>query len=295
MKGKRRQTLPSRMLTRDGPSNIQRLGTTHSYWSDLYHLLLEISWPGFLGLTSLVYVVANALFALAYLAGGDCIANAKPGSFPDAFFFSVQTLATIGYGAMYPRTPYANALVAIEALAGLLGVAMVTGLAFSRFSRPDARVLFSNVAVICPFDGVPTLMFRTANQRYNQILEAQVMASLARNEVNKEGQFMRRLYDLKLMRSQTPIFSLSWTVMHQIDESSPLYGATPESLEENEIEILITLTGIDETVSQTVHARHSFLAREILWNVRFADILSRLSDGRRVIDYRGFHDVAPLE
>lgn len=237
----------------------------------------------------------NGLFALAYLAGGDCIANARPGSFKDAFYFSVQTMATIGYGAMYPRTDYANTIVAIEAFFGLWGVAMVTGLAFSRFSRPTARVIFSHIATIAPFNGVPTLMYRTGNQRFNQILEAQQRATLIRDEVTSEGEFMRRFYDLQLVRSQSPIFALSWTVMHVINESSPLYQVTAKDLSECQAEIVITLTGIDDTVSQTIHARHSFVAAEIMWNMRFIDIISRTPDGGRVVDYTRFHDVKPVE
>lgn len=274
--------------------NIVRLGSSPLGFSDLYHQLLTLSWCGFFCRIALLYVISNALFALVYLAGGDCIANAQSGNFKDAFFFSVQTMATIGYGAMYPRTSYANIVVAVEALFGLLGVAMITGLAFARFSRPTARVLFSSVAVIAPQNGVPTLMYRTANQRYNQILEAQQRLTLLRDEFTAEGQFMRRFYDLNLVRSRTPIFALTWTVMHVIDESSPLYGLTAEDLVNHQIEILVTMTGIDETVSQTIHARHSYVAGEILWNMRFVDILSKSPDGGRAVDYNRFHDVIHL-
>ncbi len=297
-----RMLLPTRRVNRkqrfDIVSNrrfdVVRKGIPHSKWRDPYHLLLTLNWSWFIGLTAASYIVANALFALLYLAGGDCIQNARPGYFSDAFFFSVQTMASIGYGAMYPKTDYANVLVTIEALVGLMGLAMGTGLMFARFSRPTARVLFSGVAIIAPLNGVPTLMFRAANERRNQILEAQMGVSLLRNEVTAEGESMRRFYDLKLLRSQTRNFSLTWTVMHQIDESSPLYGETPESLAETETDIVITLTGLDETVSQTVHARHYYMTEEILWNMRFVDILSRKPDGRRMIDYTRFHDVTPF-
>lgn len=274
--------------------DIVRKGLSHSKWRDPYHLLLTLNWTQFIGLTIVSYLVLNTLFALLYLAGGDCIKNARPGSFADAFFFSVQTMATIGYGAMYPQTDYANVLVSIEAFAGLLGVAMGTGLMFARFSRPTARVLFSRVAVIAPLNGVPTLIFRTANERRNQILEAQLGVSLLRDEITLEGEPMRRFYDLKLVRNQTRNFSLTWTVMHQIDESSPLYGMTPESLAQSQTDIVITLIGFDETVSQTVHARHYYITEEILFDRRFVDIFSIKQDGRRMIDYSRFHDVVPL-
>jgi inward rectifier potassium channel len=274
--------------------DVVRKGMSHSHWHDPYHLLLMLDWPQFFGLTAISYIATNALFALLYLAGGDCIKGARPGSFLDTFSFSVQTMATIGYGAMYPQTDYANLLVSIEALVGLLGVAMATGLMFARFSRPTARVLFSRVAVITPHNGLPTLMLRVANERRNQILEAQIGLSLLRDEVTMEGLSIRRFYDLKLLRSQTRTFALSWIVMHVIDEDSPLYGATPESLEEVQTDIVVTLTGIDETVSQTVHARHYYITDEILWNMRFVDIFSKKPDGRRVLDFNRFHDVTPL-
>jgi inward rectifier potassium channel len=283
------------MKFRNGNFEIMGLGVWHSYWRDPYHLLLTIPWTGFVLLICIFYIAINALFALAYLLGGDCIANARPGSFVDAFFFSVQTLASIGYGAMYPKTSYANLIVTIEAIIGVMGIAVMTGLAFARFSRPTARVLFSRVAVIVPHEGVPTLMFRTANQRRNLILEAQMRVYLMRDEITAEGQFMRRISDLKLVRQQTPGFALSWSVMHVIDESSPLYGMTPESLIQTNSLLMISLTGIDETVAQVVHARHSYSANEILWNSRFVDILHHAGDGHRYIDYNHFHDVLPLE
>lgn len=290
MKKKRR---PSRIRIRkrNGRLEIEGIGAWYTYWRDPYHLVLTIPWLGFLGLIALGYVFANSVFALVYLAGGNCIANARPGNFLDAFFFSVQTMASIGYGVMYPRTTYANAVVAIEALVGLLGLAMSSGLALARFSRPTARVIFSRVAVVAPHNGVPTLMFRTANQRRNLILEAQLQLRLMRDEVNAEGEFMRRVYDLKLIRSQNPSFALSWTAMHPIDEQSPLYGETPEMLVARESILVVTLTGIDETVSQTIHARHTYSMNEILWDRHFVDILLTLPDGHRYIDYSHFHDV----
>ncbi len=231
-----------------------------------------------------------------YLAGGDCIENARHGYFWDAFFFSVQTMASIGYGAMYPRLecPYTNALVTIESITGLMVLTIATGLMFARFSNPTAKVLFSKVAVIALHNGITTLMFRTANQRHNQIVSADLKVTLIRNEMSLEGEFMRRFYDLKLVRSQSPIFALSWTVMHQIDENSPLYGATSESLAETETEIAIVLTGIDDTVSQPIHARHFYLADELLWNHRFVDILVRNTEEGDAIDYTKFHDVREI-
>ncbi|AFZ26228.1 Inward rectifier potassium channel [Cylindrospermum stagnale PCC 7417] len=280
---------------RNGQLEIMGMGAWYSYWRDPYHLLLTLPWSGFLVLICIFYVTINAVFALAYWVGGDCIANARPGSFLDAFFFSVQTLASIGYGAMYPKTTYANIIVTIEAMIGVMGIAMLTGLAFARFSRPTARVIFSRVALITVYEGMPTLTFRTANQRRNMILEAQMRVYLMRDEVTAEGQFMRRIYDLKLLRNQTPSFSLSWSVMHVIDQSSPLYGMTPESLIQTNTMLIASVSGIDETVAQVLHARHSYGADEILWNKRFVDIMHQTPDGHRYVDYQHFHEVLPLD
>lgn len=270
------------------------LNLLHPAKNDLYHWLLSLSWTKFLILLNCFYLTINLLFAFAYLTTGNGIANAKPGSFKDVFFFSIQTLSTVGYGAMYPQTLYAQILVTIEVMVGLLLLAILTGLMFARFSRPTARVIFSRVAVICPYNGIPTLMFRAANQRENGILEAQVRVSLLRNEVSREGQQLRRFYDLNLLRSQTPVFGLSWLVMHPIDERSPLYGETVDSLIKVETEIWITLTGLDETFSQTIHSRYSYIVPEILWNMRFVDIFYKTIDGQRYVDLNRLHDVEKL-
>jgi inward rectifier potassium channel len=279
----------------NGQFKITGMNVWYSYWRDPYHLLLTISWTGFLVMIAVSYVTINALFALVYMLGGDCIENARPGNFLDLFFFSVQTLASIGYGAMYPKTTYANIIVTIEAITGLVGIAVMTGLAFARFSRPTARVMFSRVALITIYDGVPALMFRAANQRRNQILEAQMRVYLMRDEVTAEGHFMRRFHDLKMVRNQTPSFALTWVAIHPIDEYSPLYGMTTESLIKTNTNIVVSLSGVDETVAQVVHARHSYTANEILWNYRFVDIFHYTNDGHRYIDYTRFHDILPLD
>ncbi len=290
----RRKTPPPLIMNRDGGFNVVRKGVPTFHWADLYHLILNMSWTKFFGLICSGYVAINALFATAYLAGGDAIEHARHGNFLDAFFFSVQTMATIGYGSLYPKTYYANTLVTVEAVLGMLGVAMATGLMFARFSIPRARVQFSRVAVITSYNGVPNLMFRVANERENWIVAAQISVTLVSSEITKEGEVMRRFYDLPLIRSQSPLFALTWTVMHPIDENSPLYAITPEKMFEDNMEILVTFTGLDETVAQTIHARHSFVSGEILRNMRFVDILSRTPDGRRSIDFSRFHDVMPI-
>jgi inward rectifier potassium channel len=262
---------------------------------DFYHRMLTITWPGLFGLLAIAYFAFNLVFAALFLSQDGAIANARPGSFADAFFFSVQTMATIGYGEMRPATFYANGLVAVEVLLGMTGLAVSTGLVFARFSRPTARVMFSQTAVIGQYNGMPSLMFRAANQRRNQILEAQVTVMLLRDETTDEGVTMRRFHDMVVSRPRTPMFALTWTVIHSVDENSPLYGQTRESLVRNHAEVVINIVGIDETASQTVHARHSYGAEAIHWGRRFVDILGREDDGRTRIDYRRFHDTVVVE
>jgi inward rectifier potassium channel len=280
-----------RLLQGNRAHELAFAGNHRTYFSDLYQFLLTTPWPRLLTTLGLVYLAINVLFALAYLLDPASIENARPGSFADAFFFSVQTMATIGYGKMVPRTLYANLLVTLEVLVGLFGIAMVTGLMFAKFSRPTARVLFSRMAIIAPRDAVTSLMFRMANSRGNNIVEAHVHVVLARNEVTVEGESLRRFYDLELVRGQSALFALSWTAIHPITARSPLQGATPASLAASGAEIIVSLLGFDETFSQTVHARHRYGPADIAWGARFVDILSRLPDGRQRIDYARFHDV----
>jgi inward rectifier potassium channel len=260
---------------------------------DLYHSLLTTTWSQFFGLVLAAYLGANLIFASGYLAIGDGIEEARPGNFSDAFFFSVQTMATIGYGKMAPRGLEANLLVTMEALVGLLGLALVTGLVFAKFSRPTARVLFSRNAVITTFDGVPSLLFRMANERGNQIAEAQAHLVLLRTERTPEGEEVRRVHDLRLRRGQSAFFAFTWLVVHPITPDSPLFGETAATMQERDLDLVASVTGLDETLSQSVHARHSWSVEQILWRHRFVDVLVTLPDGRRAIDYRKFHEVAP--
>jgi len=263
-------------------------------FDDVYHHLLSAPWPRLLGTMALLYLASNTLFALAYLAQPGSIEGARPGSLVDAFFFSVQTMATIGYGKLVPQTLYANVLVTIEALFGLLAVAMVTGLMFAKFSRPTARVLFSQHAVIGPHDGVPCLMFRMANARGNNIVQAQLDVVLARQETTREGDRMRRFDELVLVRPRSTLFALSWTAIHPITAASPLHDATADSLGAAEAEIVVSLSGYDESLAQTIHARYRYQPAAIAWGARFVDILVSQPDGTRRIDYSRFHDVVPL-
>jgi inward rectifier potassium channel len=282
------------LIARDTADRVVRLGVEREWFSDLYHRTLTMSWPSFFAVGSLAYIVANVMFALLYLLQPGSIAQAKPGSITDAFFFSVQTMATIGYGVMSPATLYANLLMTVETAVGLMFVALTTGLVFARFSRPTARVLFSRVAVVGPYNGVETLSIRIANQRKNQLLAAEVTMTLVRDEVSEEGELSRRFYDLALVRDRSPVFALTFRVMHLIDRDSPLYGMTYEKLAEQHAEIVVIAGGVDETLVQPVSARTSYLPHEILWAHRFADIFGWTEDGRRAIDYGRFHDTVRL-
>jgi inward rectifier potassium channel len=269
------------------------VGLKRPWLGDPYYLALRLPWWLFLLSGAGLYLAANGIFALFYLAQPGAIANARPGSFADAFFFSVQTMSTVGYGGMIPATTWANLVVTAESMVGLMFVALATGLVFARFSRPTARVLFSRVAVIAPHNGAPTLSLRLANQRRNQILEAQVDVALLRDEVTIEGETIRRLHDLKLARRRSPSFAMTFTVTHTIDRDSPLHGATAASLTAENAELVVTVSGVDDTISARVYARTSYLADEILWGHRFVDVIGWTEDGRRAIDYRRFHDTIP--
>ncbi len=284
----------ARLFAPSGRGEIEIVGARLAGVSDLYHHLIGASWWSVIGVLSLGFLGANVLFALGYLAT-DGISGARMGSFFDAFFFSVQTMGTIGYGTMSPKNFAGNVLVTLESLTGLLGLAVATGLVFAKFSKPRARVMFSRFAIVVPRDGVPTLMFRMANERANYIAEARLAVALLRTETTLEGETLRKIHDLHLVRSRSPTFVLSWTALHPLTKESPLHGVTPEMLKGADCEIIVTLTGIDETLSQTIHARHSYLADEVIFNARFADMLSMLPGGRRRVDYSRFHEVIPLE
>ena len=265
-------------------------GQDSGRFMDFYHDILTNSWPVFFLKLALAFVAVNLGFAALYVIDRHGIANARPGSYLDAFFFSVQTLGTLGYGVMAPRTLYTNLLVTVESFTGILTIALFTGIIFARFSRPFARVVFSQVAVVAPFDGVPTLMFRAANQRGEAMLDASVTVTLARQHTTLEGITMRRFQELKLVRSSSSLFALSWTVMHPIDQDSPLHGLTPQDMEDCDMEIVVTLSGLDEILADRIYCRHAYWADEIVWNQRFVDVISVTDSGRRLVDLTRFHD-----
>ncbi len=284
---------PRTTITQFGAGReVVSIGLQRAIFGDAYHLLLTMPWRRFFAAVFVGYVLINAVFAAGYYALGDAIENARSGDYLDCFFFSVQTLATIGYGKMAPRTVGANALVSVEALLGMVGLAVTTGLVFARFSRPTARVLFSKVAVISGFDGVQSLMFRMANARGKQIVEARLKLTLVRTEASAEGTEVRRVHDLALLRSEHGAFALSWTAIHPIDERSPLFGRSPAELRDSLSDFIVSLSGTDEGLAQPVHARYAYRPEDLRWGQRFADIL-RPGPERAVIDYTRFHDILP--
>lgn len=278
---------------RFGNALVKRVGGKAWYWSDLYHSMLAMSWPRFFALIGVVYLLTNVLFATLFFIVPGSVANARPGHFADVFFFSIETLATVGYGFMNPGSTYGHLVASSEILLGMLEVAVSTGLMFARFSRPTSRILFSNVAVIARFNGTPTLMIRAGNGRNNLILEATVRAAIVRREKTLEGQEFTRFYDLALERDSTSVFALSWTVMHRIDHTSPLFGKTEGDLLAEDATLTVSMSGMDDTLNDFVHARHSYGAQDLLYGRRFVDIMSTHDGAVRLIDFDKFHDTIP--
>jgi inward rectifier potassium channel len=281
------------MASAQSPRQIERRGLEPRGMRDLYHQLLTISWPRLLLLVIAAYFAVNLLFALLYLAVGGGIENARPGNFMDLFFFSFQTMATVGYGKLVPVTFASNSIASIEALLGLLGFALVTGLMFAKFARPSAAVMFSDLMVFTGFEGQPCLQFRLANERASQIVEAQLRLVMMRSTITAEGHPVRRLHDLGLMRSHNAFFSLTWLALHPIDEKSPLYGMTFEELAASDVNFVVSLVGLEEISGQTVHARQWYTGADLRQDMRFVDIIGLDESGQPVIDYAKFHLVEP--
>jgi len=281
-------------MKRAGPLRIRPLGMKSPIWHDLYHQLMRLTWPR-LGLSFVVTFFAfNLAFAGLYRldpAGLAVPHDAAPVPlFWRDFFFSVHTVATIGYGNVYPVSAYANWVVVIEITLGILFFALTTGIVFARFSRPTGRILFSETLVVREIEGVPTLMLRAANQRHNLIYSAEVRASVLEDAMVGDTR-MRRFNDLKLVRESNPVFALSWTVMHAIDDESPLRAWLDDHSKVGNSEIIVVLSGFDEESGQIVHGRWAYACEDIRWDAKFADIISIDETGMRTIDYTRFHDV----
>ena len=291
---KKQNNLHRNTAVRLGDTEVIKLGARRQGLRDAYHLIHTLSWPAFFGGVIAIYLSVNLVFAALYFVGDQAITNARAGSFADCFFFSTETLATVGYGVMSPNTLYGHIVTTVEIVIGMLSLAVITGLMFARFSKPTARALFSRVAVIAPFNGLPMLMLRVANERRNSIVEASANLTLSKAETTLEGSSFRRFYDLKLERQRSSLFALSWTIMHRIDESSPLYGVDAAALAAQDMRLLVSITGIEESLAATVHARYTYTHAQILFDQRFVDIFSAQPDGRTHMDMAHFHDVEPV-
>ncbi len=260
---------------------------------DLYHIFLKVHWSTFLALLAAGYFSLNTVFACLYMLAGP---GGVPGveSFAQAFNFSIQTFATIGYGVLSPVSTFANFVVAIESFTGIVSVALATGMIFARFSQPQARVLFSKKAVINTIDGTPQLRFRVRNQRGNRVIGATVKLVLMRREILPDGSVFNRFIDLKVVRDQTPLFMLSWVVMHPIDHDSPFYGVMPEELADYPIELVVTLTGLDGTTNQLITAQSSYQPDDMVFGHRMEDVFQPGEDGKPTLHWHHFHAVREL-
>jgi len=289
-----------RLLNRDGSFNVVRRGVGLRSLLSPYHSLLTMSWPRFVLLAFVGYLLTNALFATGYLlcglgalAGTSGVTQGE--QWLEAFFFSVQTLSTVGYGHISPVTTAANALMTVESICGLFALALGAGLIFGRFSRPLARVIFSDKAVLAPYRGMMALMFRVANRRRSQMVDLESRLVMSRLEQTDTGP-KRQFYGLELERHKVSFMPLAWTIVHPIDEDSPLHDVTEEEFLASDAEILILLTGMDETFSQMVHGRSSYKAHEVVWNARFQSLYEPdRPGGRLAIDIAKLHDIEPVE
>jgi inward rectifier potassium channel len=284
----------TRLLNPDGSFNVERRGLHPVAAMSAYHWLLTMSWPRFLALVALVYILANAFFACLYAAMGPGALSGVEGAFArrwaGCFFFSVHTFATIGYGSISPVSLGANLLVTVESLVGLLGFAVATGVVYARFARPVAFIIFSRTALVAPYRGGTGFMFRLVNGRSNQLIEMH-----ARVSVNLSRHGKREFHELSLERDQVTLLPLAWTVVHPIDESSPLNGMTREEIAASDPEFFAVITALDETFAQQVHARRSYRLDELVWGARFVDLFIREPDRPIAIDVQRLHEYQPAE
>jgi len=278
---------------RSGRTEFLKINMAQREWRDVYHWVLSLSWGPFCGLLLAVYLLINCLFATAYMVGGPCIGEMTPGSFPAAFFFSIETLATVGYGHMYPATVYGHVIVSLEIIVSMFWFAVITGLIFVRFSRPRARIVFSDTLAVAPFDGQLTLAFRVANLRHTTMAEAEFRMIFSRDEMIEEGDVIRRFYDLKLFPARMISFPAALTIRHLIDEQSPVYGETRESLERAQAFFLASVNSIETVIPASVQSQQDYSWEDIRFGERFVDVYTEHGNGKLTVDYGRLHETEP--
>jgi inward rectifier potassium channel len=283
---------PSPIKIRSGQIEFHKLNANERDFRDIYHWMLRLSWPQFATFVLTIYVAINLTFSIFYYLGRPCIAGAE--SFADAVFFSVETLATVGYGHLYPDNLYGHIVATAEIMVGMFGMAVITGLIFIRFSRPTARLVFSRNLVISPFDGQPALMLRVANLRHQAMAEAEFRVMFIRDELVKEGEHMRRFYPLPLQFDRLITFPVALTIRHIIDEKSPLHGLTAADLEKCDARILTSIVCIDTVIPAPVQSQQDYTWRDIHFGKRFVEIYTDIDDHSMAVDYGRLHEIEPV-
>ena len=276
-----------------GSARIITEGLETNLWTDFYHNAMTVSWPVFFGALAAIFATFNLLFAVVYQFGAAPIANARPGSFSDLFFFSVETMAGVGYGYLYPQSTYGHSVAAVESFFSLVSLAVMTGLVFARFSRPRARLIFARNPVVAEHDGAPTLMVRVANARNNFISDASAKLWVIRAKVSSEGRRLTSFQEMRLERSENPVFALSWTLFHVIGADSLLSGMSAEEIAASDMNFVVSISGLDETSAQVVHARNRYAALDLRFGHEFVDIISIDEDGMRRVDYAKIYETRP--
>ena len=277
-----------------GPRSIITRGLEANIWTDAYHASLTVSWPVFIGAAASAFILLNAVFGVLYALESGAIANADAHGWLGYFFFSIETIASVGYGDMHPQTTYGHAIASVEIFVGLFNIALLTGLIFARFSQPRARIIFAKRPVVAPFDGQSTLMLRVANARTNMISDASAKLWFMRNTTTAEGTTMRRSFELALVRTENPSFVLSWSIFHIIDAASPLFGLDAAALGQIDSGLILSISGHDETSAQMVRARQIYPHTEIAWGHHYSDILETSPDGLMIVNYHLFHEIRPV-
>jgi inward rectifier potassium channel len=280
-------------FVRIGSREIETRGLKQGFWTDLYHRSMTVYWPVFFGTAALIFIFLNAVFAFFYYLGNQPVANVAKDLPLSLFYFSIETLATVGYGDMHPQTNYGHLVATVEIFTGMCFLAVMTGLIFARFSRPRARFVFAKHPVVAVHQGRPTLMIRIANARHNTISQATARLWLFRAEHTREGDQLRRYHELKLDRREHPMFSLSWTIFHVIDEASPMYGMSEDDLAAVDAALALNVGGVDDSSAQQLYARQLYSQQDIRWQHRYRDITSISPEGLLLLDYSLFHEVTP--